>query len=325
MKIFIIKIVILFLGLAIIDFSLSKILDYGQTSDYRAFIESKKQFDELEKVDIIFIGDSQTADCFVPSVFNQELNVQSFNYGVYLMSPVEQYYLLRDLISRHNQKPGMVILGTNVNCFNYPVSYGRFTPMFIKSPLNLFPLLMKSKKFEALTSAGRKGYLFSSLVKKIQGKDEIVHRKIDGIEFGYLRVKNHYRSRSLLTDCNRDANFFKEELVNEQLEYYIKTLELLKENNIDFLLVNPPIHKEFLSCLRLSKKYEYFKNTLTELSTKYNFRIFNSEHNLLLDQLVDIDFYNGDHLCYSGAVKFSKALSKYLLTQEFSNFRIANK
>lgn len=325
MKKFIYKICILLIGLMIIDYSVSSLLDYGQTSDYKAFIESKEQYDVLDSVDILFVGDSQTADCFVPTVFNETLNLQSFNYGVYLMSPVEQYYLVQDLVERHKSKPKIVVLGSNVNCFNYPVSYGRFTPLFIKNPLNLIPLLLKSKKFEALTSAGRKGYLFSSLIQKLQGNEENVKRKIDGTEYGYLKLMNHFRSRRVLIDCNRDAKFFNEVIVQEQIDYLIKTIEYLNENGIKIVVANPPLHKEFLSCLKQSDKYKHFQNKLNQLSKQYNFKIFNQDHNLLINELEDIDFYNGDHLCYTGAVKFSNAFANYLMFETLNKLQIAEK
>jgi hypothetical protein len=320
MKKFFTRILILILVIFLIDQSVSKVLDLGRPIDYAAFIDSKYEFDNLENVDILFIGDSQTADTFVPSVFENKLGKSAFNFGVMIMSPFEGYYLTKELVNKHENPPELVVLGTNANMFNYKISEGRYTPFFIDNPLNLLPLLIESESFEAFTSAGRKGYLFKPTIKRILSgeKNTKVHREIAGIENGYLQNVKHFQNPALLSNCNRDKQFFDADIIPEQKEYFIKTIEYLIEKNISVLLVHPPMHRDFFECLKNETRFNYFENAIKEIREKFDIKLFNADHTLLMNELKDEEFLNGDHVCYPGAVKFSNLLANYLQDNGFA-------
>jgi hypothetical protein len=318
MKTFMIKLT-LFLGMIFtIDFALSRLLDLGRPPDYAAFIDSKKEFDHLPYVDILFIGDSETADGFVPAVFKEKLGATAFNYAVYQLSPLEGYFLLKDLLARHEPPPKLVVLGTDVQMFHYRRSEGEYTPLFIKNPLNLFPLLMESKDFGAMTLAGRKKYLFPALIKRLLNGETNSHvrREVCHIENGYLQNLKHYSDIAQF-DCNKDHGFFNDRPVAGQKEYFIKTLEFIRQNDIPFVIANPPMHKNFLDGMRKKAAYHEFQATMMEIAANFGVEIFNVNHKLLLEALEDKDFLDGDHLCYSGARKFSTVFADYLLTRGF--------
>ena len=321
MKKFFIKFIALVLTLFLVDQAVSKVLDLGRPIDYAAFIESKYKYDDLENSDLLFIGDSQTADTFVPKVFEDKLGGSAFNFGVMIMSPFEGYYLTKDLVNRHSTPPKLVILGTNANMFNYNLSEGRYTPFFIENPIYLVPLLAESESFEAFTSAGRKGYLFKPTIKRILSgeKNTKVHREVADIDNGYLHNIKHFENPIMLSDCNRDRNFFSKEINEVQKEYFIKTIEYLISKNIDIVIVHPPMHKDFFECLKSQSRYSYFESTISEIVKDYNLKLFNADHSLLVNELKDDEFLNGDHVCYTGAVKFSSKIAEYLY-QEGYNF-----
>jgi hypothetical protein len=317
-KKFVIKLAI-FMGVIFsIDLALSKFLDLGRPPDYAAFIDSKNQYDDLNGVDMLFLGDSQTADGFVPSVFKDKLGATAFNYAVYQLSPMEGYFLLKDLLSGHSQAPRLVVLGTDVQMFHYNVSEGEYTPRFIKNPVNLIPLLVESKDFGSLTLAGRKKYLFSSAMKRLlTGEANTrVRREVRKIEYGYLQNVKHY-SATAQFDCNKDRGFFSAELVDRQKEYFVKTLGFLKKRNIPFVIANLPMHEHFLDGMKRKSAYHEFKAAMAEIEAKHGIEIFNKNHDLLLDELEDEDFLDGDHLCYSGARKFSALFADYLAHSGF--------
>lgn len=313
MKKLIINILVFVIIIISIDVTLSNLLDMGRPLDYTAFIESKEEYDKLNSVDLLILGDSQTADGFIPSVFNAKLGGQAFNYGVYDLSPFEEYYLLKDLISRHSQFPKLVVLGMNILMFNYKVTGGRYTPLFIKSPSNLIPLLFKSENFGSFSLAGRKRYLFNPLIKRLL-TGEIstkVRRDVRNIEYGYLQNVKHFSNESAL-DCNKGNTFFSRDFVEQQKVYFIKMILFLKEKNIPFILVNTPKHKTFLNCMKNRKTYSKYKSTLKEIQRTFNVKVFNEDHDLLLEDLNDKDFLSGDHLCYTGARKFSIFFAEHL-------------
>lgn len=318
MKKFFIKLTLFASLILAIDLGLSRVLDYGRPADYAAFVDSKKEFDELENVDILFVGDSQTADGFVPSVFEEKFGAAAFNYGVYQLSPFEGYFLLKDLLARREQPPQLVVLGTDAQMLRYPVSDGKYSPLFIENPLNLFAMFYKSSNLGAMTATGRKKYLFSGLIKRLttgQTGAE-VRRAVEKIENGYLVNQKHFVDHSQF-DCNKDRGFFSETPVAIQKEYFRKTLAYLHERQIPFVIAHPPMHKNFLSGLQAKPAYDEFRAFMREIASQHGAKIFNAEHALLINELRDEEFLDGDHLCYSGAKKFSAAFADYLREEGF--------
>ncbi len=313
MKKFALKLIIFLSLIFVIDFALSKLLDLGRPADYAAFIDSKEEYDALSGVDILFIGDSETADGFVPSVFNEKLGATAFNHAVYQLSPLEGYFLLKDLVARHEQAPKLVVLGTDVQMFHYRVSEGEYTPLFIKNPLNLVPLLMESQDLGAISQAGRKKYLFPALAKRLLHGEtgSRMRREASHVESGYLQNVRHFSEQAQF-DCNKDRGFFSEKLVPEQKEYFMKTLEFLRKHDIPCIIANPPMHKNFLAGMKKKAAYHEFQAALGEIAARYGVEVFNANHDVLLDDLKDEDFLDGDHLCYSGARKFSTVFADYL-------------
>jgi hypothetical protein len=326
MKKFALKLILFLSLIFVIDLALSKLLDWGRPADYAAFIDSKEEYDDLNNVDVLFIGDSETADGFVPNVFNEKLGASAFNHAVYQLSPLEGYFLLKDLVARHDQAPKLVVLGTDVHMFHYRVSAGEYTPLFIKNPLNLFPLLMESKDLGAISQAGRKKYLFPALAKRLLHGETGAHvrREVNYIENGYLQNVKHYSDPAQF-DCNKDRGFFSDGLVAAQKDYFVKTLEFLRKHDIPCIIANPPMHKNFLAGMKQKAAYREFQTALAEIAAKYRVEIFNANHDVLLDDLKDEDFLDGDHLCHSGARKFSTVFADYLSTRGYKfNEKIAS-
>lgn len=318
MKAFLLKLALFVALVGTIDLTLSHVLDFGRPLDYAAFVDSKKTFDQLDRVDILFIGDSHTADGFVPSLFQEKLGAVAFNFGVYQLSPFEQYFLLKDLIGRQKQPPRLVVLGTDVQMFHYYVTDGRYSPLFIENPLNEIPLWFASDNLGAMTSAGRKKFLFPALFKKLQHREVIAdtRREANHIENGYLRNRKHFIDYSQF-DCDKDRDFFSATFVDRQKEYFLKTLDFLSEQHIPFVIANPPMHPHFLAGMKRKPLFDEFNATMAEAEALYRVSIFNREHTMLLDELRDEDFLDGDHLCYPGARKFSEALAEHLQHQGF--------
>jgi hypothetical protein len=301
-----------------IDLSLSHVLEYGRPVDYAQFVDSKKVYDQLPSVDVLFVGDSQTADGFVPSVFRQRLGATAFNYGVYQLSPFEGYYLLKDLVARHERPPRLVVLGTDVQMFHYPMSDGKYSSLFIENPANLLSMLVRTQNLGALTAAGRKKFLFGGLVKSVMHRE--VHpelrRQVRSIDNGYLLNEKHFSDAGEL-DHNKDRDFFSATVVERQREYYFKTMALLKARGIPVVIANLPMHRRFLAGMRASATYRAFRGVLAEIGATCDVDIFNERHDVLLADLTDEDFLDGDHLCYPGAVKFSSRFADFLAAKGF--------
>jgi hypothetical protein len=198
--------------------------------------------------------------------------------------------------------------------------------LFIESPRNLIPLLFASDNLGAITAAGRKKYLFPGLIKRLltgQVGAE-VRREVRRIENGYLLNEKHFSDRGQF-DCEKDRGFFSPVPVAKQREYFLKTIAFLRQRHIPCVIANLPMHKNFLAGMKQKAAYQEFQKTLAEIAATYDVAVFNAEHDLLLDNLRDEDFLDGDHLCYPGAGKFSASFADYLLKRGFHfNNRIAS-
>ena len=67
-------------------------------------------------LDLVFVGSSYAYRSFDAEVFDNKLNVNSFNMGSPLQKPVESYYVLKETLKL--QKPSFVIYDVNWGVFN---------------------------------------------------------------------------------------------------------------------------------------------------------------------------------------------------------------
>ncbi len=309
MKKLLLKILLIFVLVYSADYSFSKLLDYGMPADYRAFINSKKQYSEP---DILVIGDSFIADAVIPSVIKQKTGMECFNFGVYHSSPVEQYFLLKDILARTNNKIKKVIIGLNPGMFSRELNVGEYSLEFIKNPVYKLSLILStnSGNFSILSFSGHKIYLMKSLIAKVFNKQEPeLKRNIEKTENGYLKNIKHYSKPEEL------GNYWKESYTtpvnNKQVQYFIDMIKLLKEKNIEVIIVKTPVHNNVYNKISKTKVFRNFHFIIDKITDvlkikQYGtFEIHNNEYN-------DTDFLDGQHLCYTGAYKYSNKLGSFL-------------
>lgn len=307
-----IKLTLFLASLAAFDTLFSRLLDTGRPADYLAFIESKRDFDRSPRIDVLVLGDSHTADSVCPLEIRQRVGLEAFNFGVYHLSPLEGYYLLRDLLLRMERPPGLVILGTSPRMFTRPVTAGKYTPLFIKSRLILADLLTtsQSRNLALFTSAGKKLDLVNPMLDRwVSSQRQQPTRDVRGVDSGYLKNVRHYRQ---LEDLEPPLDLAETEMVKVQQEFLAKTIELLQSRGVEVMLVNPPLYNAYYDGIRESRTFRDFQTVLEDLTTNYQIELFNADNEVLRDELVKEDFLDGEHLCHSGATKFTRILADRL-------------
>jgi hypothetical protein len=305
-------------SLALLDAAFSRLLDRGRPDDYLAFIDSKRDFDSQGQIDVLLLGDSHTADGLVPSVIQQRCGLTAFNFGVYHLSPVEGYFLLKDLMGRLHRPPRIVVLGTNARMFTRRVTEGKYTPLFIRNPFVLGELLTTtgSTNLSVFTSSGKKTELFQPMLKTfMHGPNTQAVRDIAGIDRGYLQNVRSFTNRG---DLQANLAFFDLDIVSTQVEYFEKTIEFLEKRDVEVIIVNLPMHREFLQAVRGRKTFREFERTIADIATRHQVELFNESHRVLMGELRDSDYLNGEHLCYPGAIKFTAALAQDLAVRKYA-------
>ena len=313
MRKFVRNIVLLIVIVYAVDLIFSLMLDFGRPNDYRAFIKSKQTYKRYNnETQLLFLGDSHTADAFVPATINEITGKNTFNFGVYHISPIEGYFILKDVIKR-SKKLEFVVLGTNPIMFNREVTEGKYTPMFIKNYLTLFELLTVTncKNLSVITRSGKKLDLFVPMVKKLFAnyKSNVV-REVQNIDHGYLENTKCFNNIKEL-NCNNKIYKNSSEIVHLQVEYFIKTIDFLEQKNIKVIIANPPLNSIFFDDIKDSNLFKDYSALLDSIAETNNIEIYNRNYSNNSLNFVNEDFLNGEHLCYSGAVKNSKRFADF--------------
>ena len=309
MKRFLLKILALVVILILIDNLSYWILRKNMPSDYKAFVESKSDFNNKAKyIKTLIIGDSHIADAINPRILEAENNL-AYNYGVYHSAPYEYFQLLKYLLKTKDFEPKLLIIGTNPVMFTRELSPGRYTPLFINSFYDRFILYKEANSLdlEYFSSFKKESYLIKPTINNILRKTYEPTRVIKSVYNGYIE--------NIRTDsCSFNSSNHINNLTNNkiQIEYFKKLIYLAKENDIEILIVNPPIYYSEYTSL---SEQSYFKNFVKEIlliSEEENIEIFELGHEEIKSQYSKNDFLNPQHLNASGATKFTHTLAKYL-------------
>lgn len=303
----------LFVGLiSVIDAAFSRVLDTARPPDYQAFIDSKLEYAEAsEATDLLVLGDSHTADAFVPQALEQATGLRSYNFGVYHMSPIEGRYLIRDLRQR-SPRLKVVVIGTNPVMFTRPPGAGKYTPMFIQNPLIFLSLLLevRSNNFGLLSRAGKKLDLIGPLISRTLGKAaKSATRQIESSDRGYLVNTRCATRRDVQPDLKRHA----EPAIAAQVSHFEQTIRWLQREGLRVIVVHPPLIERYYAIARTTRAYREFDAAVNRIARKANVPVLGTDNSYGVS-FGYADFLDGQHLCKPGAQKFSQWLGPELRT-----------
>jgi hypothetical protein len=275
--------------------------------------------DSLENpvIDYMFFGDSHIEGAINPLY----IDGVSFNFSIGGQSYTETYYILKKLIEDGDVKFNNIVLQLDPHTFSESVRGGKF----------LFDQIYFYSKFvDARKMAELKGESFASVFLRTKfpflgnGKyfiDSIL--KLDDLTSMYLGWQNTHKT-TYYTDNKEEIakesfqHYFSEgsAIIDKvTFDYFLETLRLAKENNINVVFLRYPISEEYYS--------EIDKNV--DLDDYYG-RIF-AEADKILDDYAVIDlhdyffgmgeyYWDPEHLTSPGAEVFSKKMNEELKLKE---------
>lgn len=311
---------IAFLALVIaVDRAIALGLEAARPEDYRLFVEAREAFGTGEGYDTLILGSSHAADATVPKVLAQALGLKAFNFAVYLATPVEWYYLARDLMAR-GHPPKLVIIGTDPGMFIRPIMAGSFTPEFIDDPWLKLHLLSQSfdeNNLAVLFESGRRRALLWPAVKRLFGAAPAALRRIVAeVDHGYLA---NVRSMDPMADRGQEEVDRVDWLATqhnliEQRRYLERLIDFLHTSGVDVVMIEPPVTVDRWKSIDSVAPFREMRVWLEEIGAERNVPIFHGYDENYLAQYTRSDFLNEEHVCVTGAWRFTRDVAAWLAT-----------
>ncbi|MEL6590064.1 MAG: hypothetical protein AAFP02_09085 [Bacteroidota bacterium] len=311
MKNLLIKLVIFTVILFGMDRFIATILQSVRPVDYVGFIDAKSEyFEDEQQYDILLMGDSHISDALDASVLEEKINMSAFNLGVFISSPYETYHTFRYALDHKPAPPKVLVLGTNPVMFTLPIDAGKYTPLVVDDPMFTLSLYTQSENPDYTTfffKTVKEKYLAKALANKLRGKTAKPYREIEETYHGYMTIRNQ------IDGTRWEGVPRKYEKVNKnQVRYFCNLIELALDNDVQPLIVNPPIWWNQLAAIEDSKSFSEFQILIDSIGNQYNIPVHNLDHHFLEHELVFEDFLNHEHLNYYGASKYTPLVADWI-------------
>jgi hypothetical protein len=258
-------------------------------------------------LDIIIIGSSHAYRGFDPRLF-KERGYSSFNMGSTAQSPMNSYYLLKYYLPK--VKPKAILLEL------YPVV---FAIDGYESTLDLLSNLSFSWELMEMSWSTGNLHAIVNCLQKLVGDHKYPVEK-----FNQKTIENDtyipggYVETSMVREVSRKETGREIRVLENQLNYFSKILELAKNYNITVVGVIQPLPDDYL---RSIVNFKAVVNNLRQIATKYKVDIYDFNGIVNLDPR--LDYEDRDHLNKSGVLKFNKALIDKLVAIKVLNSRNA--
>ncbi len=318
MKKFILRLIVFVAVFVFLDRGFGYLLQNQRPIDYKLFLDSKKEFFKTDKnIDMLIIGDSHIADALDPRIIESNTSFKAYNLGIYHSSPFENYYVTKAALKKLKKKPKVIVLGTNPIMFERNLSKGKYTPLILPYCFELVYNSQEGFDVNFFLRTFQERYLFKSILNKLTKKAYKPTRIIEDVYNGHLKFFNQIPDTKW-HDFEKTKN---SKLNMKQLEYFSKTIELALRNDIDVIIVHPPIWQQQLDAISSTKSYNDFRVKMNELTNKYKVKTYyNYLNNEIFNDTLNFqmkDFLNTQHLNYSGSQKFTKGFSDFLILEDF--------
>jgi hypothetical protein len=255
-----------------------------------------QEADTTSNVDILIVGSSHAYRGFDTRLFRQS-GYRAFNLGSSNQTHVQTQQLLNQYLNRLN--PKLVL---------YEVYPGTLQNDGVESSLDLIangPIdFYTIKMVFQVNHLKTYNTLFFALVKRLFQKrenlSEIQKRKVDQY------IKGGYVQKKLTFNEEMNHSPFSFTIKSHQKNAFNQNIDLLKKNNINYLLTMAPITKSRYKMIKNKKELNNFFNKSGEY---INF----NKHQLPLNDT--LHFYDTHHLNQKGVEIFNKELIEIIRTR----------
>lgn len=279
---------------------------YAQNKDY---MEHHKEYTR-----ILIIGDSVSKVGWIP----KKLSVDSYNYALGGVSPIETYYYLKEYLE-NNKKPKYVIYTQGIDHFivaerlwDRSIYFHRLSGhsldeiIHVCNKYNDKTILDGKSKIDSflyeIYSPSKYGTAFCNGLLSNKRKNENIIKYKEA-------VKNKgqvWISSGNTIDKENDFARNKEFKQNEVIDYYFRRIiKLCEKNNISLIYQSPPLNKVYYKKIkeRFKKQYMLYMEKMQKEfpNVLIDYSIFSYDSN---------NFEDTFHLNKRGALRFSKEMKK---------------
>jgi hypothetical protein len=287
---------------------------------WKEFYES-----DSESMDLVFLGSSYAYRSFDPYVFDNGLDVESFNMGSPLQKPIESYYVLKELLK--TQKPTYVVYDLNWGVFNKDKYFNTKVWNFdqLKFSINKLKYLVNVFDSDQYLNAALKTvryheYLSEYLKMLLSIEEDSFEREKD--EY----MKNYKGKGFVINDeiiAKEKIDELYETIYGEpseytwdetQLYYFDQIAKTCENEGVELILVTAPMSPTYFKLYTEHwRDYDKISDVSNKLAKKWGLTYF--DYNLINDEELifsDFDFADRSHLNYKGAEKISNNFAEKL-------------
>lgn len=251
-----------------------------------------KEIPNYKDIDILILGSSHAYRGFDTRVFKKH-GINAFNLGSSAQSPIQTYILLNQYLDELN--PKLVVL---------EVYAGVLELDGVESSLDLAANNKMDKYYYQTLKDIRNLQTYNSTIYGTfrelfhlndNFKEDSIQEESRYIKGGY--VESEYKQNPLLEEKTSKW------VINPtQIHYLDKTINLLKDKNIDYILVQTPISKKLYEAKTNNKEID----SLLSSKGKY----FSFQNKIELNDTTD--FYDSNHLNQKAVERFSEMFIQFL-------------
>lgn len=272
-------------------------------------IENQKQmylidqeYEHTDPIKYVFFGDSHTRNSINPTIINQ-----SFNFGTGDEDYIETYYKFKRIIKQQDIKTAFF----EIDAHTFSNKLRKEEKLFAQTRYWSQYLTLKE-----IHSLNKKSY-FKLIIEKYvpiigNGKDfiSVALSKPTKINKGWTNNSNTYDQDIPLAQRRYDILFNKNPKIEKNsFEYFLKTIELAKDNNISVVIIKYPISKEFNKVL-INNNFsleKYYQNIFNNISIEYELIDYQNKY------FNNPEFFSDpDHLNYLGSTVISENINEYI-------------
>lgn len=305
----ILLIIIIFLNITYIKFIQPQKIVERKEASYKDFVASL----EDHTLDFIFFGDSHIEGAINPLYIDGD----SFNFSIGGQSYTETYYLLKRMIEDNDVKFKNIVLQLDLHTFSESVRGGKF----LFGQIYFYSKFVNIKKMAELRGESLISVFLRTRFPFIGNGKHFLDSmlKLDDLTSMYLGWSNLHTASYYTDDRQKIAaetfnNYFpKGSAVIDQdtFDYFLDTLELVKENNINVIFLKYPISKEYY--LEIDKNVDienYYNGIFTEVDKILDDYTVLDLHDYLFDK--GEYYWDPEHITVGGAEIFSKKINEEL-------------
>jgi hypothetical protein len=286
---------------------------YTTAGGYGQLLLRLRDAQEVEKVDLLFIGSSHAYRGFDVREF-EKAGYSSFNLGSTSQTPYNSYYLLKEYLPR--MRPKVVVMDMYWRMLGHDAT---------ESTIDIVSNTRVHSTFMEMVARAKNGMVLNSLLingilrtqtplHKLQQQPHPDELYIAG---GFTQSLLH--ENTLSPEELRRLNVKQFVLSRRQQEYLHKIIALCQQHEVQLVWVATPVTPEYRS---LVHNYADYLQAVSSLAQQHQIPFIDYNLRSELQLKTREDFYDKDHLTQQGVVKFNRLLLEDLSTLKSDNHMI---